>query len=247
MVVFSVLIKNLSVSVDTKQIVQNLYLAITPGTIHALMGPNGSGKSSLAATIMGNPTYTVTSGSILWQGTDITQLEPHERARAGLFLAVQYPPAIPGVRIKTLLMHACRAVQGDAFHLVAFEAAFKEACDLLILNPALCERGMHDGFSGGEKKRLELLQMLVLNPEFIILDEIDSGLDIDAVRLVGHVIAHIRAKKPAVSILIITHYQRILEYVVPDFVHILSKGHIVTTGTAALVPQLEARGYDAYQ
>jgi Fe-S cluster assembly ATP-binding protein len=242
-----VIIQNISISVDNKQVVQDLSLSIAAGTIHALMGPNGSGKSSLASTIMGHPQYVVTGGSIVWQGTDITALEPHERARKGLFLAVQYPPAIPGVRIKALLLQAARAIQGSTFNMAAFEVAFKEAMDLLILNPTLCERGLHDGFSGGEKKRLELLQMLVLNPAFIIFDEIDSGLDIDGVKLVGTVLAHIKAKNPTVSILIITHYQRMLEYVIPDYVHVLHKGSIVETGTAALVHTLERRGYNAYK
>lgn len=239
-------ISQLSLTIDTKPIICNLSITIDPGTVHALMGPNGSGKSSLAMALMGHPAYTVTNGSIIWQGCDITALAPHERAQAGIFLAVQYPPAIPGVRIKHFLMEACRATLKEQFSTNQFETDFKEACMLLAIKPELCERGMHDGFSGGEKKRFELLQMCLLKPSFIMLDEIDSGLDIDALKLVGRVLSLVKQKNPDVSILIITHYRRILDYIIPDYVHVLNKGRIVTTGSQSLVAELEARGYDEY-
>ncbi len=240
-------ISNLCVSVADKSVLHALSLTIMPGTVHALMGPNGSGKSTLASTLMGHPAYAVTDGTIQLQNTDITHAAPHERAQAGLFLAVQYPPALPGVRIKQFLLQACRAIQKDAFCPKKFELEFHDACTLLALKPELCERGMHDGFSGGEKKRLELLQMLMLKPSCIILDEIDSGLDIDAVRMVGAVIAQVKQANPRVAILIITHYQRILDSVIPDYVHVMHHGRIVQTGTHTLVHALELKGYDGYQ
>lgn len=240
-------ISNLCVSVDQKMVLNDLSLTLNPGSIHALMGPNGSGKSTLASVLMGHPLYNVTGGNIKWQKTDITALAPHERAQRGLFLAVQYPPALPGVRIKEFLRQACRAVQNDAFCSKQFETDFSESCALLALDSKLCDRGMHDGFSGGEKKRLELLQMLMLKPTLIILDEIDSGLDIDAIRTVGFAIAKVKKDRPEVTILIITHYQRILDYIIPDYVHIMRHGRIIDTGTHALVHALELKGYDAYQ
>ncbi len=240
-------ISNLHVSVSDKVVLDSVSLTIHPGSVHALMGPNGSGKSSLASTLMGHPAYTVMEGTIHWCEHDLTHAAPHERAQAGLFLAVQYPPAIPGVRIKQFLLQASRAVHAAAFCPKKFEVEFQEACLLLGLKLELCERGMHDGFSGGEKKRLELLQMLMLKPSIIILDEIDSGLDIDAVRMVGAVIAQVKKVNPSVAILIITHYQRILDYIVPDFVHILQNGRLVETGTYELVQALELKGYDGYQ
>jgi len=236
-------ISNLSVSVSEKQVLNGLSLVIKPGSIHALMGPNGSGKSTLAAALMGHPAYAVTGGSIQWRGTDITNAAPHERAQAGVFLAVQYPPAIPGVRIKQFLLQACRAVQKEKFCPKQFEVEFQEACQLVGLAPAMCSRGLNDGFSGGEKKKLELLQMLMLKPSLIILDEIDSGLDIDAIRMVGAVIAKVKQERPEVALLIITHYQRILDYITPDYVHVMRDGQIIQTGGALLVSQLEKRGY----
>lgn len=239
-------ISNLCVSVSEKQVLNGLSLTLEPGSIHALMGPNGSGKSTLAAALMGHLAYTVAEGSIQWQGADITHAAPHERAQAGIFLAVQYPPAIPGVRIKQFLLQACRAVQKENFCSKRFEAEFQEACKLLGLSPTVHNRGLNDGFSGGEKKRLELLQMLMLKPSLIILDEIDSGLDIDAIRMVGAVIAQLKTERPEVALLIITHYQRILDYIAPDYVHVMQQGQIVQTGGALLVAELEMRGYDTH-
>jgi Fe-S cluster assembly ATP-binding protein len=238
-------ISNLSVSVSEKQVLNGLSLTLEPGSIHALMGPNGSGKSTLAAALMGHPAYTVTGGSVKWRGNDITHMAPHDRAQAGIFLAVQYPPAIPGVRIKQFLLQACRAVQKEKFCPKMFETEFDEACHLIGLAPAVLDRGLNDGFSGGEKKKLELLHMLMLKPSLIILDEIDSGLDIDAIRMVGTVIAKIKKERPGVALLIITHYQRILDYITPDYVHVMQQGQIVQTGGALLVTELEHRGYNA--
>jgi Fe-S cluster assembly ATP-binding protein len=240
-------ISNLSVSVSEKQVLNGLSLTLEPGSIHALMGPNGSGKSTLAAALMGHPAYAVSGGTVTWRSVDITHMAPHERAQAGIFLAVQYPPAIPGVRIKQFLLQACRAVQKEKFCPKKFESEFDEACQLLSLAPAVCSRGLNDGFSGGEKKKLELLQMLMLKPSLIILDEIDSGLDIDAIRMVGAVIAKIKKERPEVALLIITHYQRILDYITPDYVHVMQQGQIVQTGGALLVAELEMRGYDIHQ
>lgn len=240
-------VSRLSLAVDTTVVVRDLSLSIMPGTVHALMGPNGSGKSSFAQALMGHPAYTVSGGTIMWQGVDITQLEPHERAQRGIFLAMQYPPALPGVRIKQLLREACRAVHKESFNQDTFEQLFADGCIMLGIKRELCERGLHEGFSGGEKKVFELLQMLMLKPSLIMLDEIDSGLDIDALRLVGRVLEHVRATQPAVSMLIITHYKRMLEYITPDVVHVMQKGSLVETGSYQLVQQLEARGYDGYQ
>jgi len=240
-------VSHLSLAVDAKPIVHSLSLTIVPGSVHALMGPNGSGKSSFAQAVMGHPAYTATSGSIMWQSSDITQLAPHERAQRGIFLAMQYPPAVPGVRVKQFLREACRAVQKEQFCVESFEARFAASCALLGVKPEFLNRGMNEGFSGGEKKLFELLHLLMLRPQLIMLDEIDSGLDIDALKLVGHVIEQVRTENPTSSLLIITHYQRILAYIQPDYVHVMHKGSLVDTGGYSLVQQLEAQGYDGYQ
>lgn len=240
-------ISGLSVSVAEKQVLNKLSLTVQTGTIHALMGPNGSGKSTLAAALMGHPAYGITDGTVTLNDADITQAAPHERAQKGVFVAVQYPPAVPGVRIKQFLLQACRAARKEQFCSKTFENDFVEACQVLGLEPALiAERGLNDGFSGGEKKKLELLQMLMLKPSLIILDEIDSGLDIDAVRLVGSVVTEYKKQNPHAAFIIITHYQRILDYITPDYVHIMRDGQIIKTGDISLVAELERKGYDGY-
>ena len=220
------LCKNLSISVGDVPIIHNLFLSLMPGTLHALMGPKGSGKSTLAHTIAGNPVYTVTNGLLLWDDTNITDLSPDKRARLGLFLSFQQPPAIPGLTVFSLLKESYRAVMGevdtDQFHKMV-----EGYLTFLNMDQQFLYRSCNDGFSGGERKRFELLQLLVLRPQFVILDEIDSGLDIDAFGLVVRVIDLIRKENPSIIILLITHYTKMLEYVTPDYVHVLSNGCLV--------------------
>ena len=238
-------ITNLSVAHKKQPILSNVHLAIKPGSVHALMGPNGSGKSTLAYTLMGHPQYTITHGSIVLKDQDITTLPADKRARAGLFLAFQHPYAIPGVTVFDFLKEAHRAVTGKQVSVQEFKELLEQTMQLLAIDPAFCTRALNDGFSGGEKKRLEMLQLLMLNPDVAVLDEIDSGLDIDALKIVAQSISYAKSKNPALSILIITHYQRILDYVQPDCVHILCGGTIVTSGDYTLVHEIEQKGYDA--
>jgi Fe-S cluster assembly ATP-binding protein len=237
-------ISGLSVTVGQKPILNNLNLVIEPGTVHALMGPNGSGKSTLAYTLMGHPQYQITAGGIEVCDEDITTLSPEKRAQKGIFLAFQMPVEIPGVTIATFLKEAHRAVTGLQLSVAEFNVLLQEKMALLQIDPGWAYRNLNEGFSGGEKKRLEMLQMLVLNPSIIIVDEIDSGLDIDALKIVAQAIAHMRASNPSVCILIITHYQRLLDHLIPDQVHIVAHGAIVQSGTAALAQALEHKGYD---
>ncbi len=241
------IVKQLAVAADTISIVHNLSLTLQPGSIHAIMGPNGSGKSTLAHAIAGNPSLQVTRGSLHFGDTDITALAPHERAKKGIFLSFQQPPAIPGLKVFSFLQEIYRAITSDEIEVELFHALLLSYCQQLKMDASFLERSCHDGFSGGEKKRFELLQILLLKPNLIILDEIDSGLDIDALKLVAQVIATIKAEKPDVMVLIITHYQRLLTYIVPDHVHILVQGSIIESGDATLVHNLEKRGYDGYR
>lgn len=240
-------INNLSVVIDATPIITNLSLCMKPGTITAIMGPNGSGKSTLAHTIAGNPQLQVTNGSIIWDDKDITHLAPHERAKMGIFLSFQQPPAIPGLKVFSFLKEIYQAVTGDHLEVELLQALLIGYCQQLKIDASFLERNCHEGFSGGEKKRFELLQILLLKPRLIILDEIDSGLDIDALKLVTQVLQTVRAQNPTTIVLVITHYQRILDYLVPDTVHILIKGSIVKSGTYKLVQQLEQQGYDGYR
>jgi Fe-S cluster assembly ATP-binding protein len=240
-------IENLSVAVNTIPLLHDVSLSLEDGQTHAIMGPNGSGKSTLASSIMKHPAYTIISGSILFNGVDITTASTDVRARAGIFLVFQNPYAIPGVRIFALLKEACRAMRGVDFVLPEFVEEVHQYCALLAIDPALLERSINDGFSGGEKKKFELLQMLVCKPTLAILDEIDSGLDIDALACIGRAVAYARQRNPMLSIMLITHYQRILEYIVPDHVHILCDGRFVRSGDSSLVRAIEAEGYDAYR
>lgn len=239
-------IENLSVSVDEKSILHNLSIQMAPGTIHVLMGPNGSGKSTLAQTLMGHPRYHVTQGSISLSDREYTAASPDARARAGFFLAFQQPLEIPGVSLFTLLKEAHRAVSQQEMSVKAFQELLQEKMAVLQIEDSFAKRPLNEGCSGGEKKRIEILQMLMLNPQFVILDEIDSGLDVDAVKIVAQGIHKMRELNPSVSLLIITHYPRILQYITPDYVHILMNGTIVKSGDSSLVQRVEQRGYDEF-
>jgi Fe-S cluster assembly ATP-binding protein len=236
------LIEGLHVAVEGKEILKGVDLAVNQGEIHALMGPNGSGKSTLANTLMGHPKYVVTSGRVLFEGRNVLEMTPDERARAGLFLAFQYPVAIPGVSLGNFLRAATRAVHGPGLTAGAFRRELMEKMKLLKMDPAFAARYVNDGLSGGEKKRAEVLQMAMLNPKVAVMDETDSGLDIDALRTVAEGVNSIHT--PEMGVLVITHYQRLLNYIKPQFVHVLVAGRIVKSGGSELVDQLEAEGYD---
>ncbi len=242
-------IKNLKVSIDGKSILNGLDLSVSAGEVHAIMGPNGSGKSTLAQVIAGHSDYEVTDGSVSFLGEDLLQLEPEERARLGFFLGFQYPVEIPGVNNAYLLkaaLNAKRKSQGET-EIDAFEflKLAKEKMKLLDMDTSFLNRGVNEGFSGGEKKRNEILQMAVLEPKLAMLDETDSGLDIDALKSVAKGINALRSDDRA--IVLITHYQRLLDYVQPDFVHVLSGGRIVRSGDKSLALELEEKGYDWLQ
>jgi Fe-S cluster assembly ATP-binding protein len=239
-------IRNLHASAGDKEILKGVDLSVSKGQIHALMGPNGSGKSTLANVIMGHPNIEVTEGSIVFQGDDITEADPDERARAGLFMAFQYPVAVPGVTITKYLrtvINAHRQAKGqDPIPLKEFRLTVEEAMKLTNVPKEFASRYLNDGFSGGEKKRLEMLQLALQKPQVAVLDETDSGLDIDALRIVANAVNSV-AQQSEMGVLIITHYQRILHLVQPDFVHVLYQGRIVKEGGPELVTQLEAEGY----
>ena len=234
-------IKDLHVNVDGKEILKGLTIKLEKGKIHTLMGPNGSGKSTLANTLMGHPKYEITSGKIILDGEDITDLEPDERARKGLFLSFQYPNEIPGITITNFLISALENVKGEKPSMFEFKKLMDEKMDLLKIDRKFLTRYLNDGFSGGEKKKSEILQLAVLDPKVAILDETDSGLDIDALRVVSEgVNAFMKEEK---TVLIITHYKRILEYIRPDKVFILIDGKVVKDGDSTLVDNLEEKGY----
>ena len=236
-------IRNLHVRTEDREILRGVDLLVRRGELHALMGPNGSGKSTLANAIMGHPDYEVTDGEILFDGTNITEMAPHERAKLGLFLAFQYPVAIPGVSVANFLRLAINALREEPIKVKEFGAELGRAVELLDVDRAFTSRHLNDGFSGGEKKRAEVLQMAMLRPQIAVLDETDSGLDIDALRTVAEGVAKLHAEQ-GLGALIITHYQRILHYVRPEFVHILMDGRIVMSGGNELVERLEREGYD---
>ncbi len=253
------MVKDLHVNVGDKEILRGVNLTVRQGEIHALMGPNGSGKSTLAYTLMGHPGYVVTSGDILLDGESILRLGPDERARKGLFLAFQYPTAIPGVNLANFLRIAVSAVRGykeraraggngdatigsELMPMREFRKELTEKMALLEMDPSFARRYLNDGFSGGEKKRAEILQMAMLEPRIAILDETDSGLDIDALRVVADGVN--RLVGPEMGTLIITHYQRLLNYIKPHFVHVQLAGRIVLSGGPELALELEAKGYD---
>ncbi len=242
-------IKNLHVTVDTeqgtKEILKGVDLVINSGESHAIMGPNGSGKSTLAYTIAGHPKYTVTDGEILLDGQDVLEMSVDERARAGLFLAMQYPVEIPGVSVSNFLRTAKTAIDGEAPALRTWIKDVKGAMDNLKMDSTFTERNVNEGFSGGEKKRHEILQMELLKPKFAVLDETDSGLDVDALKIVSEGVN--RAKESnEFGLLLITHYTRILKYIKPDFVHVFVAGKIAEQGGPELADRLEAEGYDRY-
>ncbi|HWV75222.1 MAG TPA: Fe-S cluster assembly ATPase SufC [Pseudosphingobacterium sp.] len=239
-------IKNLQASVDDKQILKGLNLEVKAGEVHAIMGPNGSGKSTLASVLAGRDAYEVTGGEVTLDGKDLLELSPEDRAREGLFLAFQYPIEIPGVSNINFLKTAVneiRAYKGLApMEAKEFLKQVKEKQKLVEFDAKLANRSLNEGFSGGEKKRNEIFQLAMLEPKLSILDETDSGLDIDALRIVANGVNHLRSKDNA--FVVITHYQRLLEYIVPDFVHVLYKGRIVKSGTKELALELEEKGYD---
>lgn len=239
----SLKINNLKISRDGKDIVKGVSLEVKPGEVHVLMGPNGSGKSTLANTLMGHPDYTVTEGSILLDEEDITSAPVHERAKKGLFLSMQYPPEIPGVTVFNFLRTAVSAMTGEKVSVLVFRDRLQEKMAELKMDPAFSRRHLNAGFSGGEKKRAEILQMAMLEPRYAILDETDSGLDVDALKIVSDGINRLHSDER--GILLITHYTRILKYVKPDYVHILKDGVIVKSGGAELADQIETEGFDA--
>jgi Fe-S cluster assembly ATP-binding protein len=239
-------IKNLSARAGDRDILKELSLDVGPGEVHAIMGPNGSGKSTLAGVLAGRPDLEVTGGSVSYRGHDLLAMEPEERAREGVFLAFQYPVEIPGVNNVYLLkaaLNALRKHRGES-ELDAFEflALVKDKMKLMQMDDSFLNRGVNEGFSGGEKKRNEVLQMAVLEPTLAVLDETDSGLDIDALKVVANGVNSLRSAER--SMVVVTHYQRLLDYIVPDFVHVLSGGRIVRTGGRELALELEERGYD---
>jgi Fe-S cluster assembly ATP-binding protein len=238
-------IDDLHVSVEGREILRGVNLTVGPGEIHALMGRNGSGKSTLANALMGHPKYEVTRGSVRLDGEDVLSLKPDERAKRGLFLAFQNPIAIPGVGTGNFLRAAVKAIRGtETINALQFRKELNERMQHLQMDASFATRALNEGFSGGEKKRAEVLQLAMLRPRMAILDEPDSGLDIDAVRIVSDGINAVHQQQPEMGILLITHYQRILNYVRPDTVHVMATGRIVESGGAELVQQLESEGYD---
>lgn len=239
-------IENLHASIGDKEILKGINLTVGKGEVHAIMGPNGSGKSTLSSVLVGHPTYEVTEGSVTFEGEDILELEPEERAHRGLFLSFQYPVEIPGVSMVNFMRAALnerrKAAGLDPLPAAEFLKLMKQKRELIELDNKLASRSVNEGFSGGEKKRNEIFQMAMLEPKLAILDETDSGLDIDALRIVAKGVNELRS--PENSTIVITHYQRLLDYIRPDFVHVLYKGRIVRSGGPELALELEERGYD---
>ena len=242
----ALVIKNLQVSVNAdggmREILRGVDITINSGETHAIMGPNGSGKSTLAYSIAGHPKYTITGGQVTLDGIDVLEMSVDERARAGIFLAMQYPVEVPGVSVSNFLRTAATAMRGEAPKVRTWIGEVKDAMSSLGMDPAFSERSVNEGFSGGEKKRHEILQLELLKPKIAILDETDSGLDVDALRIVSEGVNRIREKNEMV-VMLITHYTRILKYIKPDFVHVFAGGKIVEQGGADLADRLEANGY----
>ncbi|MBV9468236.1 MAG: Fe-S cluster assembly ATPase SufC [Abitibacteriaceae bacterium] len=240
-------IRNLHAKVDNNEILKGIDLQVNAGEVHAIMGPNGSGKSTLAQVLAGNGNYEVTEGEVTFQGQDLLAMEdPEQRAQAGIFMAFQYPVEIPGVNTQVFLRAALNAVRKsrdeEELDAAQFQALLRQKMKLVEIDPSFRNRSVNEGFSGGEKKRFEIFQMALLEPKLAILDETDSGLDIDALRIVANGVNAL--KTPENATIVVTHYQRLLDYIVPDYVHVLSKGRIVKSGGKELALELEARGYD---
>jgi Fe-S cluster assembly ATP-binding protein len=240
-------ITDLHVAADGQEILRGVDLTVGPGEIHALMGPNGSGKSTLASALLGSPEYQVTAGTIRFQGDDITTWTSTDRGRSGLFLAFQYPQAIAGVSVINFLRQALSARKGIDLSVLELRLAIMEWMERLEMDPSFADRYLNEGFSGGEKKRNEILQMAILEPEMAILDETDSGLDIDALRIVAQGVREVKADRPDLGLLVITHYQRLLDEIQPTHVHLLIDGRIVESGGMELATRLEAEGYEAWR
>jgi Fe-S cluster assembly ATP-binding protein len=235
-------INDLTVEVEGEEILHGVDLALTKGETHALMGPNGSGKSTLAYAIAGHPAYRITGGNVVIDGTDIGELTPDERAQLGLFLAMQYPTEIPGVSLTNFLRTSLGALRGQSIPVRQFMTDLKSEFERLDMNPAFMQRNVNEGFSGGEKKRFEILQMAMIKPRYAVLDETDSGLDIDALRVVSEGVNRLRGDD--IGVLLITHYTRILRYITPDRVHVMFAGRIVEFGGPELADELEEHGYE---
>ncbi|MFZ4517368.1 MAG: Fe-S cluster assembly ATPase SufC [Microthrixaceae bacterium] len=232
---------------STEEILKGVSLRVGTGEVHALMGPNGSGKSTLASSLMGSPEYEVTGGSVRYHGDDITDWGPDVRGKAGIFLAFQYPQEIPGVSVRQFLRQALSERKGFEMSVLEIRLAIMEWMERLDMDPSFADRFLNEGFSGGEKKRNEVLQMAMLEPELAILDETDSGLDIDALRVVAKGVNAVREARPDLGVLVITHYQRLLDHLTPDVVHILVDGRIVDSGGPELAERLEREGFDAWR
>jgi Fe-S cluster assembly ATP-binding protein len=235
-------VENLHAEIDGNEILRGLGLEVGKGEIHAIMGPNGSGKSTLSNVLMGHPRYEVTEGSVTFEGQDALELEPDERARLGMFLAFQYPSEVPGVSVANFLRTAVNSLREKELPPMEMYKLLQEKMRIMQMDPRFAERYLNEGFSGGEKKRNEILQMLMLEPRLAIMDETDSGLDIDALQVVARGVNELRG--PEFSAVIITHYQRILRYIEPDHVHVMLDGRIVTSGAKELAEELEDKGYD---
>ncbi|CAN5752520.1 Fe-S cluster assembly ATPase SufC [soil metagenome] len=226
------------------EILRGVDLEVREGEIHAIMGPNGSGKSTLSKVISGHPAYEVTDGDILFRGESILDMEPDERARAGVFLAFQYPVEVPGVSIANFMRTALSAKRGGEVDVFEFAEELTATMQMLDMDPVFAERSLNEGFSGGEKKRNEILQLAMLEPQLAVMDETDSGLDIDALKIVSNGINKIKEQRPGTTVLLITHYQRMLNYIKPDYVHVMVGGRIIRSGGPELALELEERGYD---
>jgi Fe-S cluster assembly ATP-binding protein len=235
-------IENLHVEIDGSEILKSLELEVGRGEIHAIMGPNGSGKSTLANVLMGHPRYEITGGAITFEDEDVLELEPDERAKLGMFLAFQYPSEVPGVSVANFLRTAVNSVREKELSPMEMYRLLQQKMSVMQMDPKFAERYLNEGFSGGEKKRNEILQMLMLEPKLAIMDETDSGLDIDALQVVSKGVNELRG--PEFSAVIITHYQRILRYIQPDYVHVMLDGRLVTSGGKELAEELEEKGYD---